>query len=151
MFSACYTYTAVDLPAPGSEVRVLLPVTSALDNPNAAPPTVAIEGLVLSSGNTLVLATQTRSEISQFRQFVQFDTLHLARDAYTGLQTKEFSTAKSIVLGGVIFGGIALATTFVFTGGSKNDVPRPGPGGPAPALVIDDSILSNIWGLLTLR
>ena len=151
LLSGCHTYEPVRHPAPGSAVRVLIPVTSALDDPNAAQPTVSLDGVVLESGDTLVLATETRNQINQFRELVRYDTLKLAEDAYSGLQLKEFSRGKSVGLGLTIFGGVALLTTHVFNGGDTNSPPRGGPPGQNPAIVIQGAVLSAIWGVLSGR
>jgi hypothetical protein len=130
---------------------VVIPLTSALDDPNAAERTVSIEGFVIEVGDTLVLATETRNQLNQFREIVRFDTLKLAADAYRGVELKKFSRGRSIALGAVIFAGAALATTYVFNGGSDNDIPGPPGPGPTPAIVVNVSLLSSIWGLLTIR
>ncbi len=149
LVAGCYTYEPIRRPVPGSEVRVLIPVTSALDDPNAAQRTVSVEGIVIASGDTLVLATETRNQINQFREVIRYDTIKLASDAYAGLQLKEFSRRKSVGLGVAIFGGAALAATYVFKGGATNDPPGTPPSGPNPAIVVNRSLLSAIWGLLT--
>ena len=64
----CHSYRAVDTPPPGATVRVRVPVTSALDDPNTAPASVAIEGVVLEVGDTLVLTTHPYQWNSQNKQ-----------------------------------------------------------------------------------
>ena len=54
--AACHTYVPVERPAPGTTVRVTVPVSSALDNGNAAPRTAGIDCDVVSIGDTLGLA-----------------------------------------------------------------------------------------------
>ena len=61
--AGCHTYRPVDTPMVGSPIRVQLPVTSALSGSNSEPQTVAVEGVTVATGDTLVLATRTRREI----------------------------------------------------------------------------------------
>jgi predicted component of type VI protein secretion system len=146
---ACQTYTPVTNPVPGSTVRVRVPVTSAVANPNAAPQTLAVEGTVVESGDTLVLATTNRQEYGAYREIVQFDTVRLAPDQQYSVEVVEFSVRKSIVLGLVLTGAAALAASAAFGVGGADDAPIPGnPPPPQGALVISSSLIAGIIGLL---
>ena len=147
LLGGCHTYRAVDTPQLGSTVRVRVPVTSALDDPNAAPASVAIEGEVLQVGDTLVLATRTRQEFGAFREVILLDTLRLGPGQTSSIELKEFSGTRSVLLGvGLAAGaaGLALAT---FSGGGGGGIEN-GPGPPVTAIVVNRSILSAIWGLI---
>lgn len=144
----CHNYLPIDTPAPGSIVRVGVPVTTVLSDPNAPAPSVSIEGTVLESGETLVLATETRRELGAFREIIQFDTIRLAPDQRSSIEVREFSTKKSIGLGAVIAGGATLlaVSAFGLAGGDGGDGPNNVP--PTPAVVVSSSILSAIWGII---
>jgi hypothetical protein len=146
---ACQTYTPTTNPVPGSTVRVRVPVTSAVADPNAAPQTIAVEGTVVESGDTLVLATTTRHEYGAYREIVQFDTVRLGPDQRFSMDVVEFSSGKSIALGLVLAGGAALAASAAFGVGGGDDQPDPGtPPPPQGALVISSSLIAGILGLL---
>lgn len=118
LMTACHTYTPVSAPAPGSTVRVQIPVRSAVDDPNAPTPTRAVEGQVVAAGDTLVLATRDRFEYGAYREIVQYDTLRLGPEQRSTVEVREFSNRKSVVLGlavtGIVVGAaiLALGNTF---------------------------------------
>ena len=146
--SACHRYIPIETAVPGTIVRVHVPVTTALADPNAPVPSVSIEGSVLAAGDTLVLATQTRREFGAFREVILFDTVRLAEDQRAGMELQEFSMGRSIALGALITGGAAALAAAAFgarTGSGGNEPPPPQ---PVPAIVVSGSILSAIWGLI---
>jgi hypothetical protein len=147
--SACYTYVPVQNPEPGTRVRVSVPVQSALDNGNAAPQTAAIEGDVVASGDTLLLAVTNRQEYGAYREVVLYDTLHLAQDQLVALEQPEFSMGRTVLLSTVITVGATVAAILAFNKDTGNDGPiDPGPPPPAPAVVVSNSLLSGVLGLL---
>lgn len=149
--AGCHTYRPVETPAIGSAVRVHLPVTSALSDPNAPTETVSVEGVTVEVGDTLVLATRTRREYGAFREVIQFDTIRLSAMQASSIDVREFSTGRSVVLGVALAGGAALAAVLAFNAENDGGSGRtPGPGDP-PALSIvgSGSLLSAIWGLIT--
>lgn len=150
LLSACHTYRAVDEPVPGTTVRVHVPVASPLASRNAPPASVAVEGLVVEGGDTLVLAVTTRRELGAFRELTQYDTVYLGPEQRTGVEVREFSSARSIALGSVIAAGVAglAAAAFGLGGGGSPDDPGNPP--PAPAVVVG-SVVSAVWGVLTGR
>ena len=147
LLGGCYTYQVVDTPPLGSAVRVRVPVTSALDDRNTAPPSVAVEGAVLQVGDTLVLARRTRREFGAFREVILFDTLRLGRAQTSSIELKEFSSGKSVMLGIVIAAGITGLALAGFKGGG-GDGEAPGVGPPNPSIVVNGSVLSAVWGFI---
>ena len=147
LLGGCYTYQVVDTPPLGSTVRVRVPVTSALDDPNTAPALVAIEGQVLEVGDTLVLARRTRREFGAFREVILFDTLRLRRAQTSSIELKEFSSGKSVMLGIVIAAGITGLALAGFKGGG-GDGETPGVDPPNPSIVVNGSVLSAVWGFI---
>lgn len=147
LLGGCYTYQVVDTPPLGSTVRVRVPVTSALDDPNTAPALVAIEGQVLEVGDTLVLARRTRREFGAFREVILFDTLRLRRAQTSSIELKEFSSGKSVMLGIVIAAGVTGLALAGFNGGG-GDGETPGVDPPNPSIVVNGSVLSAVWGFI---
>ncbi|MEM7415452.1 MAG: hypothetical protein AAF389_08145 [Gemmatimonadota bacterium] len=146
--AGCHSYTPVSTPMPGSTVRVRVPVASALADPNAPPQTASIEGQVVESGDTLVLATRNRQEYGAFREIVQYDTVRLGPDQRYSVELSEFSTGKSVALGLAITGGAALLAATAFGGGGGDDSPIPGGPPPPQPIVISNGLISSILGLL---
>lgn len=147
LLGGCYTYQVVDTPPLGSTVRVRVPVTSALDDPNTAPALVAIEGQVLEVGDTLVLARRTRREFGAFREVILFDTLRLRRAQTSSIELKEFSSGKSVMLGIVIAAGVTGLALAGFNGGG-GDGETPGVDPPNPSIVVNGSVLSAVWDFI---
>ena len=147
LLGGCYTYQVVDTPPLGSTVRVRVPVTSALDDRNTAPPSVAVEGAVLQVGDTLVLARRTRREFGAFREVILFDTLRLRRAQTSSIELKEFSSGKSVMLGIVIAAGVTGLALAGFKGGG-GDGETPGVDPPNPSIVVNGSVLSAVWGFI---
>lgn len=144
----CHTYVPVADPEPGTTVRVRVPVTSALVGPNAPQGSASIEGQVVALRDTLYLATTNRQEYGAYREVVMYDTLALAPDQLLSIERAEFSTGRTMVLTAAIVvaaGAFALAA---FSGetGSKGGPPPPPP--PQGALVISNSFVSGVLGML---
>lgn len=150
LLSGCYSYHPVASAPVGSMVRVRVPVTSALNNPNRAPETASIEGLVVAGGDTISLATETRREFGAYREIVQHDTIRLAATQASLVEVREFSSKKSVALGVVIAGGAGLAAAVAFgLGGGRGGNPTDPGTGPQTAVVVSASFLSTVWGLVT--
>jgi hypothetical protein len=146
--AACHTYVPVANPQPGTTVRVRVPVTSALDNGNAAPSTASIEGTVIASGDTLLLGTTQRQEYGAYREVTRSDTLRLTRDQVLSLEEAEFSVGRTAVLTVAIVGA-AVGLAFASWGGGGDDGPIDGgPPPPQGAIVISNSFLSGVLGVL---
>jgi hypothetical protein len=148
LLAGCHTYRTVESPPVGSTVRVRVPVTSALSNPNSAPPTASIEGVLISMSDTITLATQTRREFGAYREITQYDTLRFASSQANSLEIREFARNRSVVLGVAIAAGAGFggALAFGLGGGSKNQPPDG--QGPLPAVVVSGSLLSTLWGAI---
>ena len=147
--SACHSYTPVTHPAPGARVRVSVPVQSALDDGNAAPQTASIEGEVVESRDTLVLAVTNRQEYGAYREVVLYDTLRLAPDQMVSVEQADFSMGRTVLLSTVIAVGATVAAILAFNQDVGDDGPIDGgPPPPAPAVVVGNSILSGVLGLL---
>lgn len=129
LVSGCYTYRLVEEAPVGSVARLRVPIQSAILDPNSPPETVAIEGLIISFGDTISFEASNRQVIGAFREVVQYDTLQVARDGLASIEVREFSRTRSVVLGVAVAAGtagLALAALGV-EGGEAGD--RPGEGG----------------------
>lgn len=143
---ACHTYLPVTNPAPGTNVRVRVPVTSALDNGNAAPGTASIEGVVVESGDTLVLATSLRQEYGAYREVTMVDTLRLRPEQLLSVEQPQFSMGRTVLLTAVIVGA-AVGTAIASFGGGGDEIDGGEPP-PQGAIVISNSFVSGVLGLL---
>ena len=143
---ACHTYVPVTNPAPGTRVRVRVPVTSALDNGNTAPSTASIEGDVIAAGDTLILGTTTRQEYGAYREVTLVDTLRLGPDQLLSVEQAQFSTSRTIILTAAIVGA-AVGTALAGFGGGGEQIDGGDPP-PQGAIVISNSFVSGVLGLL---
>lgn len=126
----CYSYRLADEAPVGAVARMRVPLRSAVTNPNAPPGTVAIEGKIISVGDSIRFEASTRHTVGLFRDVVQYDTLSLARDGLVSIEVREFSTTKSVLLGaGIVAGTAALAAAAAGVGGGDAGA---GPGSDAP-------------------
>jgi hypothetical protein len=148
VLGGCHTYRLVDTPPVGSTVRVRVPVTSALDDRNAAPASMAMEGQVLQFGDTLVLATRTRREFGAFREVILVDTLRLGPSQLSSIELKEFSKGKSVAFSIALLAGSTALALSAFNGGG-GDGETPGVDLPAPSIVVNRSILAAVWSFLS--
>lgn len=146
--SGCYSYHPVTSAPVGSMVRVRVPVQSALNNPNRAPQSASIEGLVIQGGDTLALATETRREFGAYRELVQYDTIRLAPSQTSSIEVREFSSGRSVILGLAIAGGAGSLAAVAFGLGGGGEGSSPGGEGPETAIV-SLSMVSALWGLIT--
>lgn len=123
LLPGCYTYRVADAPAPGAVARVHVPVFSAADDPNEARETASVEGIVVEYGDSIVLATTIRREIGAYREVSREDTLRIAVEGTTRIEVREFSRTKSVLMGGVVAGGVALLalTALGIEGGDAGD------------------------------
>ena len=149
LLSGCYTYTLVEEPPVGSVARVRVPVRSAAAGPEIPPETVAVEGLVLSLGDTLSLEAGTRQFAGTSREVLRYDTLRVARDGVASIEVRNLSVARSVALGaGVAAGTVALALAALGTGaGEGGEEPgRGGPGGLAATFSIAVGAVARLFG-----
>ncbi len=127
--SGCYSYRIVDDAPVGSVARLRVPVQSAIVNPSSPSGTVAVEGKVISVGDTIEFEASTRHTLGLFQDVVQYDTLRVARDGVASIEVREFSTTKSVLLGaGILAGTVALAAAAAGVGGGDaGDAPSTDP------------------------
>ena len=107
LLSGCYTYRLVEDPLVGSVARVRVPVETSVTGPGSPAGAVALEGLVLSAGDTLALETETRQLAGAFREVLRYDTLRVARDGIASIEVREFSVVRSVALGAGVAAGVA--------------------------------------------
>lgn len=149
--TACYTYVPVATPAPGTTVRVHVPVTSAAIGPNAAPQSIAIEGEVVAFRDTLFLATESRQVYGAYREVTMVDTLSFAPGERLAVEQAEFSRGRTAALSVAVVGGITLLAIAAFHGVVGGDPPTdPPPPNPQGAIVVSNSFVSGVLGLLGL-
>ena len=129
MVSGCYSYRFAEDAPVGAVARLRVPIQSAIVDPNRPPETVAIEGKVVSVGDTIRFEASTRHVLGLFQDVVQYDTLSVARDGIASIEVREFSMAKSVLLGAGLAGGtVALAiAAFAGQGGDAGEVPGTDP------------------------
>lgn len=106
--SACYAYHPVDAPAPGTVVRVGVPVASPISRPNQAPETVRFEGRLLSLDDTIAVETRSRREMGAFREIFELDTLRVARGNITLMEERLLSKSRTYAFTAVVTAGAAL-------------------------------------------
>lgn len=93
--SACYSYQPVQSPAPGTVIRIHVPVASPVVRPNQAPPSVSFEGTLVSLGDTMLLEVTSRREVGAFREILELDTLRVAESRISLLEERLFSKPKT--------------------------------------------------------
>lgn len=126
LVSGCYTYSLVEDAPVGSAARLRVPIQSPIVDPSSPPETMAIEGLILSFGDTISLEASTRQIVGAFREVVHYDTLRVARDGLASIEVREFSKVRSVVLAaGLAAGTVALALAAL---GSEGGEAGEGPG-----------------------
>ncbi len=137
LVSGCYTYRLVEDAPVGSVARLRVPLQSAVVGPSLSPETVAVEGLILSSGDTVSLEASTRQVAGAFREFVQYDTLRVARDGLASIEVREFAVVRSLAFGaGIAAGTVAIALAALGTeGGEAGERPDRGGFGSFTAAV----------------
>ena len=142
--AGCHSYHQVETPTPGTTVRVRVPVRSAVADRNVPVGTSAsIEGEVVSSGDTVVLAVRRRTEYGAFREIIRHDTISLVPEEVIAFEQREFSRDRSVVLGvGLALAATGLAATaFGIGGGQQGDVPGDGTATPGGISLIPLALL----------
>lgn len=128
LLSGCYTYRLVEEPLVGSVARVRVPVEAAAGTGSPAG-TVALEGLVVSAGDTLALEAETRQFAGTLREVLRYDTLRVARDGVASIEVRNLSVVRSVTLGaGIAAGTVALALAALGTEAGEGGE-GPGHGG----------------------
>ena len=109
----CHSYTPSESPAPGSVARVRVAGSVAIGGLGVATETASLEGVVVSARDTIVLVMRRRREWGNAGGTMRADTIRLTRDRLSSIEVKEFSTRKSLLLGGAIAGAMtALVLNF---------------------------------------
>ena len=123
VLSGCYTYVPVQSPPPGTEVRVRIPVQSPVEGSNVVSDMLAVEGAVVSAGDTLVLATESTQTFGNFREVRTLDTLRVSRTRLASLEQKTFSRGRTIGFSALVLAGTAALVLAVAgtVGGSDGD------------------------------
>lgn len=126
----CYTYVPVERPAPGTSVRIHVPLRSVADQAGRGPRSVSFEGTVLALSDTLVLEVKSRRPVGAFRELVELDTLRVAVGELSGVEERLLSKPKTYAFAVVVVGGaagLAVAAVEVAGGGGGE-----GPGDETP-------------------
>lgn len=146
--SGCYSYVPVERPAPGTTVRVHVPVRSAVQASNAPAETIDVEGVVVSDGDSLVIATKNRREFGAFREVIEVDTLRVARSGISLLEQQVFSKSKTYGMTALVTVGTAgVVWALVQAAGGRGGEGAPGNGGTGAQIRVKP-IFQGIFGLL---
>ena len=147
----CYSYAPVESPAPGTEIRIQVPVQSAVVRPNQAPESMSFEGTLVALSDTLSLEVTSRREVGAFREIVEQDTLRVAHANILLLEERTFSKPKTyaftaVLTAGAVALGVAAMNTLT---GQAGDSDRPGDGGnPNSQQVVLSGIFSKLFRLI---
>ena len=105
----CHSYTPSESPAPGSVARVRVP---AVEGASEAGETASVEGVVVSAGDTIVLAMHMRREWGSDGGTLRADTIRLTRDLVSSIEVKEAAIGRSLLLAAAVAGAL---TTLALT------------------------------------
>ena len=147
----CHSYTPSEAPAPGTvaRVRVAVPGSSAVDGLNVAVESASLEGVVVSAGDTIVLAMRIRREWGSAGGTLRADTVRVTRDRLSSIEVKEVAVGKSLLLGAAI-AGAATTLALILDIGHVDQVGAPGdeddsPGGAVVSFPLG-SIIARLLG-----
>ena len=139
VLGGCYSYTPVQTPA-----------RSAIEGvPSTVGATAAVEGEVLSTGDTIVLGMRSVREWGPDIGTVRIDTVRIPRQALSVIERKELSIAKSTAAGAVMVGTVVVVSLLLDISGSKQgDVPFDGTDLPEGAIISFSisSIIAKLFG-----
>lgn len=145
--SGCYSYRLAEDAPVGAVARLRVPIQSAIVDPNSPPGTVAVEGKIISVGDTIRFQASTRHTLGMFRDVVQYDTLSVARDGLVSIEVREFSTTKSVLLGvGIAAGTAALAAAAAGVGGGDAGDAPPGTNPPQTSTAVGVAVPVSALG-----
>lgn len=145
--AGCYTYVPVARPAPGTSVRIHVPVRSSADRPGRGVRPVSLEGRVVALSDTLVLETKSRREVGAFRQVVELDTLRVALGELSGIEERVLSKPRTYAFTAAVVGGATLLAVKALevAGGGGGE----GPGDEPPrGTVVFHQIVTAVLGML---
>ncbi|MDH5759943.1 MAG: hypothetical protein OEZ65_10170 [Gemmatimonadota bacterium] len=145
--SGCYRYVPVDHPAPGTPVRIHVPVVTGVSGTNRLPESTAFDGVVVDFSDSLRLETKATRDYGAYRQITLLDTLVANPADLLAIEEKVLDRRKSTFMGVAVAGGVVgLFTIFTdITGGSTP--PGGGGGGPGAAIVLS-TVPSTILRIL---
>jgi hypothetical protein len=150
--AGCYSYVPVERPAPGSVVRIQVPMRQAVIRPNQRPELVSLEGTVLSGAgssgaDSLVLEISSTGQQGPFRELTQVDTVRLASDDLAAVDLRLFSKPRTLGLTGVIVGGVvALALSALNQEGGSTGSELPGNGTSTSTSIVVTPIFRHALG-----
>ena len=146
--SGCYNYVPVERPAPGTTVRVHVPTRSAVRAGNLPSETLKVDGVVVSDGDSLIVATKNRREFGAFREVMEVDTLRVARSGISLIEQQVFSKSKTYGMTVLVAAGAAgLVAALVKAAGGQRGEGGPGGQGPGAQLRVRP-IFQGILGLI---
>lgn len=146
VLSGCFTYIPVTSAPPGAPVRAFLPVETRMAGGATAAETVPVEGTVVQFGDSLVMETVSRTQVGNFRQVEQVDTLRVAMTDLAGVEIKEFSRGRTVGFTVVLIGGTALLATAISAAAGGSDDAG---GGGGPIFSVTPRGLLGLFGALT--
>ena len=126
----CYVYTPVQTPTPGTEVRVEVPLRSAAQG-RSPQGSAVLEGIVVSSGETLVLETRNRQQAGFMQEMLLVDTVRMATDDLIRLDARSFSGTRTAVFTAGLVAGVVLVATGITSLVGGDEGGEPGNGDPA--------------------
>ena len=133
---ACYNYVPVTSPTPGTTVRVHVPVHSAVVGNHDAPPSVSVEGTLLTAGDTLVVETESTREAGTFREMTLLDTLRVAQGDVAGVDVRQFSKGRTAVFTAALVGAAAGVAAVISGLNSGTQGSSPSGGKPTGAVIL---------------
>lgn len=126
----CYVYTPVQSPTPGTEVRVEVPVRTAVEG--AVPQGSAVfEGIVVTGGQTLAIETRNRQQAGFMQEVLMIDTIQVNRANLLRLEERNFSGSRTAVFTVALVAGVVLVATGIGSVVGGDDGGEPGGGDPA--------------------
>jgi hypothetical protein len=147
--AGCYSYVPVERPSPGTTARVVVPLRAGVEGSTVNDRTIAIEGHVLSSGDTLVMETTTRRELGTFQVLTGVDTVKMARSGVFAVEERVFSKPKTVGLTALVTAGAAgmVMAAFKAAGGQRGGG-RPGDGSVPTAIRVPPILLRDALAAL---
>jgi hypothetical protein len=137
--SGCYSYSAIERPTPGSQVRIHIPMRSAAASVGGTE-TVTFEGTVLAFSDSLVLETRSRREYGAFREVFEFDTLRVHPGSLSGIDERTYSKRKTYAFTALVTAGAAALVVGAVQAAGGGD----GNGGPGNGVVLPAKILKPV-------
>jgi len=147
--TGCYSYVPVERPSPGSTARVLVPLRAGVEGSTVNDRTIAFEGHVLSSGDSIVMETSNRRELGTFRVLTSVDTVRVAHSGILGVEERVFSKPKTVILTAVVTAGAAgMVMAALKAAGGQRGEGRPGDGSVPTAIRVPPLVLKDALAAL---